>query len=151
MCFSWVRCLLLHTARCSQWCSRKLPTQLAHQGTAWDYYHYIWTLCSHLLCDCVYVCVCMSVWTWVGGHKCELADTLCVGGWITSITTTKSVQSVRDLVLSAKEQTSLSAVFWPKTHSAHVSVCVCVYVRKTVRLHLKEAKWNPAAHSCSLT
>lgn len=55
----------------------------------------------------------MSVQTWVGGHKCELADTLlvCVGGWITSITTTKSVQSVRGLAISAKEQNCLAAVF----------------------------------------
>lgn len=101
-CVFCVQCLVLHTACCSQWCIRKLPTQLAHQGTAWDYYYYIWTLCSHLLCDCMFVCVCLRVWTWVGGHKCELAGTLCVGGWKTSITT-KSVQYITDLVIPAKE------------------------------------------------
>lgn len=71
---------------------------------------------SVLICSViVFVCVHLSVWTCVGGHKCELADALCVRGWKTSITT-KSVEK------PAKEQNCLSAVFWPY---AVWTVCAC--------------------------
>lgn len=54
------------------------------------------------VCLCVYECVdaCGRAQMGVGRHI-----TVYVGGWITSVTTTKSVQSTGDLVISAKEQT----------------------------------------------
>lgn len=128
--FSWVRCSVLHTACCSRWCSRKLPTQLADQGKAWGYYYCIRTLCSHLLCDYVFVCAYMSVWTWAGVGRHIMCR------WMVTSITTKLAQSMRDFVKPAKNQTYLSAVFLTLNC---VWMCVCVH---KAWIDHKEGKWN---------
>lgn len=103
------------------------------------------TISGHSVLICL-VIVWMSVhrwvWTWVGRPKCELADTL--GGWRTSIATTKLVQSIGVLVISAKGQTCLSAVFWPETDYFCLLPQGCL-------TSSQRSQWKPAAASCSIT
>lgn len=123
--FFVLRSIVLHTAAVQ----RKIRTQ---HIMIWIIFYYIRTLVSHLICDCTYVCVRMSVWTWVVRHNCNIA--VCVGGWRTSITTTKSVQRCRDL--SSKNRKPV----YPFTYNSLNSCeCVCLHAQDCV-LGVKEAK-----------
>lgn len=108
ICFFWERCLPLHTACCSQWCSRKLPTQLAHQGT----HGIIITISGHSVLIC-FVIACMSVCVglcgrgWEGTNVSWQTHYVLVGGQLPLLLLNR--YRVFEILWYQQEQTCLSA------------------------------------------